>query len=102
MKKNEAIYREKLNEFNQVITTLDAALGLLKQLKDDPEFLQLNHPQFLEASSNLEMSMKSFSHKRIFYEPFISALVQMATEKLPHSPSITINLGLPTRKWSEK
>jgi hypothetical protein len=35
----------------------------------------------MQAGVDLESSMRDFSHKRIFYEPFIAALTQMATEK---------------------
>jgi DNA integrity scanning protein DisA with diadenylate cyclase activity len=70
-----------MSDFNLVIDVLDKAMAMLVQLKDDASLIETNHEQVWQLGKDLEGNLKDFKHRRVLYQPFVEALMQMASEK---------------------
>ncbi|CAD8059960.1 unnamed protein product [Paramecium primaurelia] len=74
---DKSTFTRQFNEYADTIAVLDQAIALLNEVKDETSLLQKSE-NIKEISSKMHTHLKQLSSKRVFYQPLVKALSQIA------------------------
>ncbi|CAD8165736.1 unnamed protein product [Paramecium pentaurelia] len=74
---DKSVFTRQFNEYADTIAVLDQAIALLNEVKDETSLLQ-KAENIKEVSQKMHNHLKQLSSKRVFYQPLVKALTQIA------------------------